>query len=234
MIWCVRIDVPAPTPWRHRVLLQPPQDRADQRRRGAARPHRAPASTSPTSTSSSARPVVTDEAPAGHEVAIFGLGCFWGAEEIYWQLPGVYSTSVGYAGGHTPNPSYEEVCSGRTGHTEAIRIVYDPTEDRVRRPGEEVLRGARPDPGHAPGQRHRHAVPLRDLLHDPRAGADRPRADQDLRRRARPPAARRHHHRGQAVADVLLRRGLPPAVPRQEPQRLPLPRQHRREVPRTA
>ena len=73
-------------------------------------------------------PVVTDEAPAGHEVAIFGLGCFWGAEEIYWQLPGVYSTSVGYAGGHTPNPSYEEVCSGRTGHTEAIRIVYDPTK----------------------------------------------------------------------------------------------------------
>jgi peptide-methionine (S)-S-oxide reductase len=73
-------------------------------------------------------PVVTDEAPAGHEVAIFGLGCFWGAEEIYWQLPGVYSTSVGYAGGHTPHPSYEEVCSGRTGHTEAIRIVYDPTK----------------------------------------------------------------------------------------------------------
>ena len=71
-------------------------------------------------------PVVTDEVPEGHEVAIFGLGCFWGAEEIYWQIPGVWSTSVGYAGGHTPNPSYEEVCSGRTGHTEAIRIVFDP------------------------------------------------------------------------------------------------------------
>jgi peptide-methionine (S)-S-oxide reductase len=75
-------------------------------------------------------PVVTEPAdggvPDGHEVAIFGLGCFWGAEEIYWQIPGVYSTSVGYAGGHTPNPSYEEVCSGRTGHTEAVRIVFDP------------------------------------------------------------------------------------------------------------
>ena len=71
-------------------------------------------------------PVVTDEVPEGHEVAIFGLGCFWGAEEIYWQLPGIWSTSVGYAGGHTPNPSYEEVCSGRTGHTEAIRVVFDP------------------------------------------------------------------------------------------------------------
>ena len=71
-------------------------------------------------------PVRTDEVPAGHEVAIFGLGCFWGAEELYWQLPGVWSTSVGYAGGVTPNPSYDEVCSGRTGHTEAVRIVFDP------------------------------------------------------------------------------------------------------------
>ncbi len=71
-------------------------------------------------------PLVTDEAPAGHEVAIFGLGCFWGAEEIYWEMPGVWSTSVGYAGGETPHPSYDEVCSGRTGHTEAIRVVYDP------------------------------------------------------------------------------------------------------------
>ena len=71
-------------------------------------------------------PVRTDEVPAGHEVAIFGLGCFWGAEELYWQMPGVWSTSVGYAGGVTPNPSYDEVCSGRTGHTEAVRIVFDP------------------------------------------------------------------------------------------------------------
>ena len=71
-------------------------------------------------------PVVSDDVPAGHEVAIFGLGCFWGAEEIYWQVPGVWSTSVGYAGGHTAHPSYEEVCSGRTGHTEAVRIVFDP------------------------------------------------------------------------------------------------------------
>ena len=72
-------------------------------------------------------PLVTDEVPDGYEVAIFGLGCFWGAEEIYWQLPGVWSTSVGYAGGITPHPSYEEVCSGLTGHTEAVRVVYDPS-----------------------------------------------------------------------------------------------------------
>ncbi len=64
--------------------------------------------------------------PEGLQTAVFGLGCFWGAERLFWTLDGMYSTAVGYAGGYTPNPSYEEVCSGSTGHTEAVLVVFDP------------------------------------------------------------------------------------------------------------
>jgi len=64
--------------------------------------------------------------PAGLEVAMFGLGCFWGAEKRFWAIPGVYSTAAGYAGGLTPNPTYEELCSGLTGHAEVVRVVFDP------------------------------------------------------------------------------------------------------------
>ncbi|MEU6641403.1 peptide-methionine (S)-S-oxide reductase MsrA [Saccharomonospora sp. NPDC046836] len=66
--------------------------------------------------------------PDGMRTAVFGLGCFWGAERLFWQTPGVYSTAVGYSGGHTPNPTYEEVCTGLTGHTEAVLVVYDPRQ----------------------------------------------------------------------------------------------------------
>ena len=71
------------------------------------------------------RPLTLD-VPEGHEVAIFGMGCFWGVERMFWTLPGVWLTMVGYAGGQTPNPTYRELCSGRTNHNEVVRVVYDP------------------------------------------------------------------------------------------------------------
>ncbi len=74
--------------------------------------------------------------PEGLEQAIVGMGCFWGAERVFWQAPGVYTTAVGYAGGYTPNPTYEEVCSGRTGHTEAVLVVFDPARTSY----EEILK----------------------------------------------------------------------------------------------
>ena len=70
-------------------------------------------------------PIETDP-PEGFEAVVVGLGCFWGEEKTFWEVPGVWSTSVGYAGGVTPNPTYEEVCTGRTGHAEVVRIVFDP------------------------------------------------------------------------------------------------------------
>jgi peptide-methionine (S)-S-oxide reductase len=74
--------------------------------------------------------------PAGLEQAVFGMGCFWGAERVFWEAPGVYTTAVGYAGGHTPNASYREVCTGKTGHTEAVLVVFDPAKTSY----EEMLR----------------------------------------------------------------------------------------------
>jgi peptide-methionine (S)-S-oxide reductase len=74
--------------------------------------------------------------PAGLERAVFGMGCFWGAERVFWTAPGVYTTAVGYAGGFTPNPTYEEVCSGRTGHAEVVLVVFDPSATSY----EEMLR----------------------------------------------------------------------------------------------
>jgi peptide-methionine (S)-S-oxide reductase len=74
--------------------------------------------------------------PDGLEVAVFGLGCFWGAERVFWRAPGVYTTAAGYTGGYTANPTYEEVCSGRTGHTEAVLVVFDPKETSY----EEIVR----------------------------------------------------------------------------------------------
>ncbi|HTH97383.1 MAG TPA: peptide-methionine (S)-S-oxide reductase MsrA [Stellaceae bacterium] len=86
------------------------------------RPHAMPVPAAHTVNGHSVKPPF----PAGMESIVLGLGCFWGAERLFWRLPGVYTTAVGYAGGFTPNPTYEEVCSGMTGHTEAVLVVFDP------------------------------------------------------------------------------------------------------------
>ena len=94
---------------------------------------------------------------------MFGLGCFWGAERLFWEAPGVYATAVGYAAGLTPNPTYEEVCSGYTGHNEVVMVWFDPKKTSYEALLQPVLGGPRPDPGHAPGQRCGHAVSLGHL-----------------------------------------------------------------------
>jgi peptide-methionine (S)-S-oxide reductase len=122
--------------------------------------------------------------PEGLEQAVFGLGCFWGAERIFWRAPGVYTTAVGYAGGFTPNPTYEEVCSGRTGHTEAVLVVFDPQETSY----DEILRlfWENHDPtqgmrqGNDQGTQYRSAIYTTDEAQRAAADASRERFQQEL------------------------------------------------------
>ena len=122
--------------------------------------------------------------PEGLEQAVFGLGCFWGAERIFWQAPGVYTTAVGYAGGFTKNPTYEEVCSGRTGHTEAVLVVFDPQETTY----DEILRlfWENHDPtqgmrqGNDQGTQYRSAIYTVDEAQHAAADASRDRFQQEL------------------------------------------------------
>jgi peptide-methionine (S)-S-oxide reductase len=122
--------------------------------------------------------------PEGLEQAVFGLGCFWGAERIFWRAPGVYTTAVGYAGGFTTNPTYEEVCSGRTGHTEAVLVVFDPQETSY----DEILRlfWENHDPtqgmrqGNDQGTQYRSAIYTTDEAQRAAADASRERFQQEL------------------------------------------------------
>ncbi|XP_078450153.1 mitochondrial peptide methionine sulfoxide reductase isoform X3 [Lampetra planeri] len=119
--------------------------------------------------------------PEGLQLATFGMGCFWGAERMLWTQSGVFSTQVGYSGGSTPNPSYKEVCSGLTGHTEVVRVVFNPNDTSF----ESLLK-------------------VFWESHNPTQDADNFRLWPD-------------HHGDPDVRTILLRRGLPPAVPAQEP-----------------
>jgi peptide-methionine (S)-S-oxide reductase len=113
--------------------------------------------------------------PDGLQSAVFGMGCFWGAERLFWQTPDVYSTAVGYAGGHTPNPTYEEVCSGRTAHTEVVLVVYDPSVIsyagilKVFWEGHDPTQGMRQ--GNDVGSQYRSAIYLTDPTQRPDAEA---------------------------------------------------------------
>ncbi len=158
--------------------------------------------------------------PDGVETAIFGMGCFWGAERDFWQAPGVYTTAVGYAGGSTPNPTYEEVCSGRTGHNEVVLVAYRPDEisyDELLRifwEGHDPTQGMRQ--GNDVGTQYRSGIYVTsDAQRSAAETIARPLPGAPHRRRLR-----RHHDRDRGRARVLLRRGLPPAVPGEEPERL--------------
>ena len=170
--------------------------------------------------------------PEGLERAVFGTGCFWGTEEIFWKVPGVWTTAVGYAGGATPNPTYEEVCSGRSGHAEVVLVVFDPAvvsyEQLLHRFWEthDPTQGMRQ--GNDIGSQYRSVVLTTDDEQRAAAEASRARYAEAMTVAGRGP----DHHRDRAARRrFLLRRGSPPAVPREAPQRLSLPRRDRRPVP---
>ncbi|MFL5826339.1 MAG: peptide-methionine (S)-S-oxide reductase MsrA [Thermoleophilaceae bacterium] len=123
--------------------------------------------------------------PDGIETAVFGMGCFWGAERLFWETPGVYTTAAGYAGGHTPNPTYEEVCSAHTGHAEAVLVAYDPSKvsyDELLRifwEGHDPTQGMRQ--GNDVGTQYRSAIYTTSDAQAEAAAASRDRYQQALR-----------------------------------------------------
>ena len=145
--------------------------------------------------------------PEGFEQIVVGMGCFWGAERVFWQAPGVYTTAVGYAGGYTPNPSYEEVCSGSTGHTEAVLVVFDPAKTsygemlRLFWENHDPTQGMRQ--GNDGGTQYRSAI-YWDTDEHRRARRGLPRGLQRAPARTGIPG---DHHRDRQGRPLLLRRG---------------------------
>ena len=157
--------------------------------------------------------------PEGTRTAIFGLGCFWGAEKDFWETPGVISTAVGYTGGSTPNPTYREVCTGKTGHSEAVLVAYDPTKVTY----EELLRvfWENHDPTQGMRQGNDVGTQYRSLIvvaNDAERGmAEASRAAYAERLREAGYGADHDRDRRYRLDPVLLRRGIPPAVPGEGP-----------------
>jgi methionine-S-sulfoxide reductase len=152
------------------------------------------------------------------------MGCFWGAERLFWQLPGVYSTAAGYAGGTTPNPTYEETCTARTGHTEAVLVVFDPAIVAL----DELFKvfWENHDPtqymgqGNDVGSQYRSAI----YTNSPEQAAAADASRDAYQTKLSESGFGQDHHRDRPGGAVLLRRGLPPAVPGQEPGRVLQPR----------
>ena len=117
---------------------------------------------------------LTPPYPEGFEIADFGMGCFWGAEKEFWSIPGVWVTAVGYQGGSTPNPTYQESCTGKTGHAEVVRVVYDPSAVSYGQLLRTFWESHDPTQGYRQGNDVGHRVPLRDLhpLARPAGGGD--------------------------------------------------------------
>jgi peptide-methionine (S)-S-oxide reductase len=143
---------------------------------------------------------LTPPFPEGMQQAVFGMGCFWGAERLYWQAPGVYTTAVGYAGGFTPNPTYEEVCSGRTGHTEVVLAVFDPAKTsyeemlRIFWEGHDPTQGMRQ--GNDVGTQYRSAIYWHGQAQFELAVASRDMYDAELRRAGYPGVTTDIHEAG--------------------------------------
>ena len=141
-------------------------------------------------------------------IATFAAGCFWGVEAAFRRIRGVRATSVGYTGGHAPRPTYEQVCDGRTGHAEAVRVEYDPAIVSYEALLDAFWRAHDPTQVNRQGPRYRRAIPLGDLHAQRRPGACRSRLPR--RRRGAPLPPRRDRHR--ARRRLLARRRLPPAI----------------------
>ena len=163
---------------------------------------------------------IKQPAAGGLEEAVFGLGCFWGAERKFWQIPGVVTTAVGYAGGYTPNATYEEVCSGRTGHTEVVRVIYDPNKVSYETllkafwESHDPTQGMRQ--GGDVGTQYRSAIyTTTDAQQKAAEASKRTLPGSADRRRIAPRSPPRS-----GSAAVLLRRGISPAVPGEESERL--------------